>query len=190
MLGYLSEEEHDMYRTIRKFITLAGITAVFAACADEAPFTPELDNAMDLSALSAKGEEAKLIATIRRATVQYHDLEKAIADGFVLLHPCEVRPGEGPVGTVYVHFGRLMDGVIDPESPDALVYEPSTTGRPKLVGAEFAIPFALWTSPEPPEFQGAQFQAEEEFGVWGLHIWAWRHNPEGMYAEANPNISC
>jgi hypothetical protein len=173
-----------------RYITIVAAAAIFTACADDTPLMPELENATAQSALSARGEEARAIATIRRATAQYQDLDRAIADGFVLLHPCEVRGDEGPVGIVYVHFGRLMDGIIDPETPDALVYEPSATGRPKLVGAEFAIPFALWSEPQPPEFFGAQFQPEEEFGVWGLHIWAWRHNPEGMYAEANPNVSC
>lgn len=180
------------YRTRPTHRHLALAAAVLlAACGDETPFTPETDGAtVQTVALSAAAQESKAIATIRRATARYHDLETAIDDGFVLLHPCEERPGEGPVGIVYVHFGRLLDGVIDPATPDALVYEPSKNGRPKLVGAEFAIPYGMWTEPTPPEFFGAQFQPEDEFGVWGLHVWAWRHNPEGMYAEANPNVSC
>jgi hypothetical protein len=184
--------------SFRKYLALAATVALVAACADEAPFSPELQSWTGEHALLASAEQTLVagaearaaIATIRRATARYHDLDTAIAEGFVLLHPCEERPGEGPVGIVYVHFDRLMDGVIDPASPDALVYEPSSNGRPKLVGAEFAIPFALWSEPEPPQFLGAEFQPEEEFGVWGLHIWAWRHNPEGMFAEANPKVSC
>jgi hypothetical protein len=183
-----------MYRTLmhpsRRHLVLAA--AVFlAACADRTPLEPAPDSAIAQHlALSAAAEESKAIAEIRRATARYHDLDAAIADGFVLLHPCEERPGEGPVGIVYVHFGRVLDGVIDPQAPDALVYEPSTNGRPKLVGAEFAILFSMWTDPAPPQFLGAEFQPEDEFGVWGLHVWAWRHNPEGMFAESNPNVSC
>lgn len=176
---------------LRQYLVLAATATLIAACADEPPFAPELQTpSAEQSQSSAAAEEAVAIATIRRATARYHDLETAIADGFVLLHPCEERPGEGPVGIVYVHLGRLMDGVADPRTPDALVYEPSATGRPALVGAEFAIPFSLWTEQEPPQFLGAEFQPEGEFGVWGLHIWAWRHNPEGMFAEANPRVSC
>jgi len=26
--------------------------------------------------------------------------------------------------------------------------------------------------------------------VFGLHVWVWRHNPEGMFATTNPNVSC
>ena len=131
------------------------------------------------------------IATIQRVTARYHDLNVALGEGFTLLHECEVRPGEGPVGEVYVNFTRLLDGVIDPETPDALVYEPAgRSGRPKLVAAEFAIPYPLWTQPEPPKFLDATFQREDEFGVFALHAWVWRQNPEGLFAETNPNVSC
>lgn len=111
-----------------------------------------------------------------------------MADDFVLLHPCESRPGEGPVGIVYVNFARLLDGVIDPALPDALIYEPGDNGQVKLVGVEFAIPYGM--APQPPTFMGAQFQPEDEFGVYALHAWVWRENPEGMFAESNPRVSC
>ncbi len=68
------------------------------------------------------------IATLQRVTARYHNLQAALDDDFVLLHPCEARGDEGPVGTVYVNIARLMDGVIDPESPDALIYEPARNG--------------------------------------------------------------
>jgi hypothetical protein len=88
-----------------------------------------------------------------------------------------------------VHPGRL-DGVIDPRRPEALIYEPRKNGRARLVGVELAIPYVAWTQAQPPEFLGANFQREDEFGVWGLHIWLWRHNPEGLFAESNPRVSC
>lgn len=164
--------------------------AALTACADEEPFMPETQaTAAPGFARSVIAETNQALATLRRVTARYHRLEAALADGFVLLHPCEERPGEGPVGAVYVHFDRLLDGVIDPETPDALIYEPSKKGE-KLVGVEFAIPYALWNEPNPPEFLGAQFQPEDEFDVFALHVWVWRHNPEGMFAESNPNVSC
>ena len=95
-----------------------------------------------------------------------------------------------PVGAVYVHFGRLMDGAIDPHAPDALIYEPTRNGRLRLVGVEFALPYALWNQPHPPTFLGATFQREDEFGVFALHVWVWRNNPDGLFAEANPRVTC
>jgi hypothetical protein len=37
---------------------------------------------------------------------------------------------------------------------------------------------------------GAEFQREDEFGVFGLHVWVWRNNPNGLFEEAHPRISC
>ena len=183
-----------MSRTILKtpgqLLVLIAAAALMAGCADDAALAP------DEAAFAATFAEPSptvaddAIATLRRVTARYHDIDVAFADGFVLLHPCEDRPGEGPVGSVYVHFGRLLDGIIDPETPDALIYEPRRNGRERLVGVEFAIPYGLWTQQTPPEFLGAVFQPEDEFGVWALHVWLWRNNPEGLFAESNPHVSC
>lgn len=180
-----------MQHTLRALlITVAAGTAI-TACADQAPLDPTYEAALaEHFVKSGDAEMNRALATLRRVTARYHDIDAAFADGFVLLHPCEERPDEGPVGAVYVHFDRLLDGVIDPASPDALIYEPGSDGRDRLVGVEFALPYALWNAPQPPEFLGHAFQPENEFGVWALHAWTWRHNPEGMFAESNPNVSC
>ncbi len=166
------------------------ITTVAVACAADAPLAPSrIPPSAQLS--KARHEKAAdVFTTIKRATARYHNLDAAVADGFVFLHGCETRPDEGPAGMLYVHFGRLLDGVADPTSPDALLYEPRRNGRPKLVGVELAIPYALWTGQEPPQLLGATFQPEDEFAVYGLHVWVWRANPEGMFAESNPRVDC
>ena len=176
----------------RRFaIALAAAGTLLAACADEAPVSPLRQPATSAQVTASQESETNTtLATLRRVTARYHDLAAAVDDDFVLLHPCENRPDEGPVGTVYVHMGRLLDGVIDPELPDALIYEPSKNGRAKLVGVEFAMPYALWTETEAPTFLGETFQREDEFGVFALHAWVWRHNPNGMFGESNPRVSC
>jgi hypothetical protein len=178
-------------RQFRRMLSVALAAVALSACTENQPVSPDAD--MDMSAqlaLQPQTEMNRALATLRRVTAKYHDIEVAFNDGFVLLHPCEERPDEGPVGTVYVHMGRLLDGVIDPASPDALIYEPSRNGRERLVGVEFALPYALWNGNEPPEFLGHAFQPEDEFGVYALHAWVWRNNPEGMFAESNPLVSC
>lgn len=177
--------------SLRRLLAIVAASAPLAACTDRAPVAPERQLAISaqFTAMPA-AREAAALATLRRATARYHDLNAAIDDGFVFLHGCEVRPDEGPVGIVYVHMGRLLDGAIDPALPEGLIYEPRRNGRPRLVGVELATPFALWTEPEPPAFLGASFQREDEFGVFGLHVWLWRNNPEGLFAESNPNVSC
>lgn len=173
-----------------RFALLAACIAI-GACSNDATVAPRIQPAASATdaVLAPEGENSTL-ATIRRATARYHSLDAAIADGFVFLHGCEVRLDERPVGTVYINFQRLLDGAIDPSLPDGLIYEPRGDKAPRLVGVEFAVPFALWTAPQPPRFLGATFQREDEFGVFGLHVWLWRNNPEGLFAEANPNVFC
>lgn len=173
------------FRSRKHWLAIAA--ALLAACGDVAPVQPAAQplTSAQLATLTAADTE-RTIATLRRVTARYHDLDVALADGFQLLHPCEIRPGEGPVGTVYVHIARLLDGHIDPETPDALIYEPGRT-RAKLVGVEFAV---LDAGQQPPQFLSATFQREEEFGVFALHVWVWHHNPNGLFAETNPRVSC
>jgi hypothetical protein len=157
-----------------------------------APLSPTDDTVAALStaaAIPASADFNTSLAELRRATARYHSLDAAIADGFVFLHACEERPGEGAVGVVYVHPERL-DGTLDPSQPEGLLYEPGGDGQLKLVGAELVIPSSIWTEENPPEFLGAVFQPEEEFGVFGLHVWIWRHNPNGMFAAGNPRVNC
>jgi len=178
------------FRTRQAWIILAA-AALFVACSNEAPLSPSAQSARgtQLTELPAKDAYKELL-TLRQVTARFQDLNVALAEGFVLLHDCEVRPGEGQVGAVYVHPVRLMDGQIDAELPDALIYEPNASGPAKLVGVEFAIPYALWPEPTLPKFLGATFQDEPEFGVFALHAWVWRSNPNGMFAETNPRVSC
>jgi hypothetical protein len=164
--------------------------ALMAACASDAPVAPTGRQVVPhLSKLPGE-DAAALVATLQRATARYHNLDAAIADGFVFLEACENRGDEGPVGTVYVNLGRLLDGVLDPSSPDALLYEPRANGRPRLAGVELAVPYAVWAQQAAPTLLGATFQREDEFGVFGLHVWVWRENPEGLFARTNPRIDC
>jgi hypothetical protein len=194
---------NTIMHSVVKTLTIVATAALFAACADKTPLAPDQRTAMSTQ-LSAPAVADKYgndhgdnddrdnaLETLRRVTARYHDLRAATNDGFVLLHDCETRGNEGPVGTVYYNPTRLADGIINPEKPDALIYEPGRHGGPlTLVGVEFAIPFTLWDKPQPPTFHGATFQREDEFGVFGLLIWIWRSNPNGLFAESNPRVSC
>ena len=177
-------------RPLGRSLTIVAAATLFAACADSAPLAPHF-GPTKVQAASLPGTDTEgMVATLQRVTARYHRLSVATDDGFVLLHPCESRGDEGPVGTVYVNIARLMDGKVDPNSPDALIYEPTSKGGLHLVGVEFAIPRPLWTGNEAPKFLGATFQEEDEFGVYALHAWVWRTNPNGLFAETNPRVTC
>lgn len=179
-------------RAVRSPLAIAATALLLVACGDDTPLSSEGEPSIEAQfAKQPPQREINLIvAQLRRVTDRYHNLNNAIADGFVLVHDCEVRPGEGTVGTVYAHPGRMGDGQIRPGLPDALLYEPSSTGRPKLVGVELVMPYALWTQQAPPTFLGQTFWPEDEFGIFGLHVWVWRNNPDGLFAPGNANVSC
>jgi hypothetical protein len=70
-----------------------------------------------------------------------------------------------------------------------VLYEPGTNGQLRLVALEYVIPAAAWTSPEPPELLGRRLTLNS-FGLWALHVWLWKRNPSGLYADWNPEVSC
>jgi hypothetical protein len=99
----------------------------------------------------------------------------------------------GDVGAMGVHFGKpaIIDGVADPLAPEALIYEPGTNGEMQLVGVEFIVPFAVVPKTStPPTLFGQRFSPNDDFGVWGLHVWTHRTNPSGLFAPWNPRVHC
>lgn len=99
----------------------------------------------------------------------------------------------GDEGAMGVHFGNasFIDGVADPLHPEALIYEPGTSGEMSLVGVEFLVPYSAIpkTSPAPVLF-GQKFSQNDVFGVWALHVWTHRTNPSGLFATWNPRVHC
>lgn len=43
---------------------------------------------------------------------------------------------------------------------------------------------------DPPVLMGHEFHPVPAAGIWGLHAWVWKHNPDGMFADWNPEVSC
>ena len=54
------------------------------------------------------------------------------------------------MGIHFVNIG-LVDGELDVNNPEALIYEPRD-GAMRLVGVEYIVPVAAWhqTHPQPP----------------------------------------
>jgi hypothetical protein len=126
----------------------------------------------------------KEVASARAATVRYHDLAQALADGYALEG---YVPGEG---FEYVN-GSLIDCTFDPEQPEALHYIPSGNDF-RFVGVEYIVPIEC-VGPEGPEgFSGDSDEWEfmaEGFPIWALNAWLWIGNPNGVFAEPpHPSI--
>jgi hypothetical protein len=124
------------------------------------------------------------LARARSATAKYHNIEQALADGYIPDSPD--IPGEG---FHYVKF-PLIDCTFDPEEPEILHYVPAPNEKHlELVGVEYAAPLACGAPPEG--FTGDADEWENEVGgppVWSLNAWIWRNNPEGIFASLNPLV--
>jgi hypothetical protein len=127
------------------------------------------------------------LARARRATAQYHDINVAQADGFQQASPCVAVPSLGAMGFHFVNFARTGNPSLEVSELEALLYIPEN-GEMRLVAVEY-IRFGPPTPPAPVLF-GQEFDYNPNLGAWTLHVWIWRHNPAGMFAEFNPKLSC
>ena len=99
----------------------------------------------------------------------------------------------GDVGAMGIHFGKpaLIDSSLDATHPEILIYEPGPSGSASLVGVEFVVPFALVPESGPaPKLFGQRFIPNDVFGLWTLHVWTHRANPNGLFAQWNPRVHC
>jgi hypothetical protein len=141
---------------------------------------------------------SSIVEVVRDATHRYRDVANAIADGYAQVPSCVSGPEEGAMGVHYVK-GSLFDGQVDATAPEALVYEPRQ-GRLHLVAVEYIAPADAWhASHEPgvqPSVLGQLFHyvpGPNRYGpaaFYELHVWAWKPNPNGTFADWNPRVSC
>ena len=104
--------------------------------------------------------------------------------------------------------GSRVDGTgthIDFRQPSVLIYEPQQDGSMQLVAVENLAFMASWKAAghaEPPSFHGVPFDpmvddpatAYDEAHMFAphfdRHVWVYRDNPKGVFAQFNPTVSC
>jgi hypothetical protein len=136
------------------------------------------------------------IAEVRAAVARYHRPSRAEAAGWGLvpgLDHCFTNPGVGAMGYHYIDTDQLGDPTLDPLRPEALVFVPGPTGRLRLGAVEYIVPTDLWPHEAPPRVLGRDLHVLEPVPgveVWALHVWLFEPNPDGMFADWNPRVSC
>jgi hypothetical protein len=155
----------------------ARLTAVLMAVAVAATLAGPAA-AMPATGGSPLGAE---LARARAATARFHDVAVAEAAGYQQVSPCIALPDGAAMGHHYVRFD-LLDDVVSAEEPEALLYVPAPDGRMRLVGVEY-----LSTDADATLF-GQHFHAGPAGAA--LHVWLWQANPDGLFADFNPNVSC
>jgi hypothetical protein len=154
----------------------------------------------ELQHSSPQNRNSPLINKVRRATRQFKDINVAISAGWVQGTPCVSGPNSGAMGVHFILPERVGDGVLNANEPEALIYEPLSGGRFRLVGVEFIVLAADWAAKNPdggaPALEGHLTNLVGEPNRYGLpafhelHVWAWEDNPNGSFADWNTEVSC
>lgn len=140
------------------------------------------------------------IADVRAATAKFHDIDAAIGAGYIQFYVCTEQPGVGTMGQHFANLELVGDPGIDPLRPEVLVYEPKTSGDGyRLVAVEYVTIQELWAgtfgaaTPSVLDQELSLTGAGNRYGMppfYQRHLWLWEPNPNGMFADWNPNVSC
>ena len=131
-----------------------------------------------------------LAEKVREVNARFADVNAATAEGYAPI-PCVSGIDGGAMGIHYVN-GKLIDddGVIDISKPEAVMYEPQADGTMQLVAVEYI------SLKGPANLDGHLFSftnSPNRYGLppfYELHVWAWRDNATGTFADMNPDVSC
>ncbi|WP_286829928.1 MULTISPECIES: hypothetical protein [Kordiimonas] len=161
----------------------------------------KLINALALALMTgpiAQATDAEVTAS-RQASARFADINVAKAEGYTQLFECTVNPKAPSKGTMGVHFINgdfASDGELDISKPEVLMYEPQPDGSMQLVALEYVVFENKWNGAETPTFMGQEMKRKTAVGThpvdpfYEVHVWHWRHNPDGIFADWNRQVSC
>jgi len=138
------------------------------------------------------------LAQLRQVTAKFHEIDVAKQAGYsTQITPCWAHHSAGGMG---YHFGNtnLFDATVDLLNPETVIYEPQAGGHMRLVGMEYIVPLDAWAGAghhlndpnDVPQLLGQKFTRHSFLPIFKLHIWLWKANPSGTFADWNPKVSC
>ena len=141
---------------------------------------------------------AQLVRDVRRATERFLDVNNAGPAGYGPAFGCVTGPDHGAMGIHYVNGNNAGDAIIDPQAPEAVLYEPDANGQQHMVAVEYLVVKSAWdaTHTSPPSLFGKTFDftpSPNRFGLppfYSLHAWIGKPNPAGTFAMFNPSVTC
>ena len=154
-----------------------------------------------VSAMSAatpvRAADVGLVHVVREATRPFLNIHNALNAGYAKFLGCAADQ-DGAMGNHFANVALVGDGALDAHHPEVLMYERMADGNYRLLGVEFVVLADDWNAnhPAPPVLLGQLFHYESSPNRYGLpafyalHVWAWKSNPEGTFADWNPMVSC
>jgi len=136
----------------------------------------------------AGADSRGFVEQVRSANDRFKDVAIAVAEGYAPI-PCASGVDGGAMGIHYVKASLIGESV-DIKAPQAIMYEPTADGSMQLIAVEYI------TTKGPASLGGQLFNfngAPNRYGLgpfYELHVWAWKANARGAYADMNPAVSC
>ena len=172
--------------------------ALLGSFVTAAPLLATANDSAKGHARHAPADQARLVQLVRNATQGFRDVSNVPA-GYGPFLGCVSGPDHGAMGVHYVNGDLVGDGKIDVNQPEALIYE-TRNSQTKLVGVEYIVDAATWLANNnntPPVLEGQSFQLvgiPNRYNIpapfFELHVWAWRHNPNGAFVDWNDHVTC
>jgi hypothetical protein len=189
--------------------TLLGLGLVATARATK-PAAPSSEP--DLAAVRA--------ATERFRDVNVALADGYVRDPMNVCDAAEMMGKPASLGVMGIHFFRPdLLGITGPPNPrvsgtgmhtdftkpSILIYEPQADGSLQLVAVENLVFIKAWEqagNTAPPSFQGVPYdrmvddpateidEAHMFEPHYDRHVWLYRDNPNGVFAQFNPNATC
>ncbi|MGD8279348.1 MAG: hypothetical protein PVH00_15025 [Gemmatimonadota bacterium] len=192
--------------TTQQLVALFAIL-VFAGCSSDEPTGAAFDETVDPMIPAASLGQADLhqaLAMLRQRTAAWHNADAVVEAGYTTQLGCiDERVVQGVnadiargMGYHPANLDLLFDDAVDLMSPETLVLVPRPGGNGfRLAAFDYFVPAsAAWPSPgdggAPPVLPeiGIPFTWSAVHGGWMFHIWLWENNPDGMFANWNPNV--
>ena len=159
-------------------------------------------------------------ATERFRDVNVALAEGYIRDPSNLCDTADMMGRPASLGAMGIHYFRpdllgitkppapRVDGTgthTDFRKPAILIYEPQADGSAQLVAVENLVFAKAWRATgrtTPPTFHGVPYDSMIDDPATALdeahmfephfdrHVWLFRDNPNGMFAQFNPNVTC
>ena len=168
-----------------------GISLVFGAMACTSHARPATNAPVPTIADGFDENVRRDVETLRVATNKYHELAAAEASGYPTAMPkCIADSTLGGMG-YHLIDRKSIDDRLEIEHPEMLIYAMDGEAKPELVAVEYIMPYRVHAASEkPPRLFGQEFKRYDQYNYWGLHVWAWRRNAAGLFADWNPAIRC